>query len=252
MNLSRRSKAAPHPDRHAIAQAAYPSLSNPEIDTLMMDSFFPDDHWGYVQPSTLYPYDPDAGRALLEQAGWTLQPLDDYRTNAAGEELAIKYTSNWSDLRLTIGETWEAQMGECGIHIVRLHADTGWWFGDSTGLARRDFDIGEFAWVWSNTPPDILSILYSTNYIPSAANGWVGQNYNGWYDPVASTNAQLGDDPHLSLAERRAYYAIVQERFANQVPSIPLFERDGAPGTWEHIDFNMTILPQLYWPLTHK
>ncbi len=189
---------------------------------------------------------------MLEQAGWTLQPGADFRRNAAGEELAFKYTASDAQMRQAIGETWESQMYDCGIHIVRLHADPSWWFGETTGLARRDFDIGEYAWVWNNDASDSVGELYAVDRIPSAANGWQGANVIGWYDPAASANAHLGDNQALTLLQRRDYYAIVQERFASEVPSIPLFERDGMPGFWEHIDFNMTSLPQLYLPVTRK
>ena len=45
---------------------------------------------------------------------------------------------------------------------------------------------------------------------------------------------------------------VQKERFASEVPSIPLFVYNGLPGTWEHIDFNLTSLPQLYLPMTTK
>jgi ABC-type transport system substrate-binding protein len=55
-----------------LAKAAYPILSDPEIVDLMMDSFLPDDHWAYTQPTTQYPFNPAQGQSILEAAGLTL------------------------------------------------------------------------------------------------------------------------------------------------------------------------------------
>ncbi len=43
-------------------------------------------------------------------------------------------------------------MADCGIQILRLHAPASWWFGDTTGLARRDFELGAYAWVGQVDP----------------------------------------------------------------------------------------------------
>jgi ABC-type transport system substrate-binding protein len=240
-NLSVRRALAFCTDRWALARAAYPGLTNPEIDAIMMDSFFPKDHWAYTEPATKYPYSPTQGQILLDQAGWTLPGGATYRVNAAGEELALVLTTTDASLRETYATVLEAQWQACGVHLVRLHAAGDWVFGDTTGIARRDFEIAGFAWI-IGTDTEIAP-MYACDKIPSELNGWQGQNYMGWCNPTASTEAYLGDNTSLSQAERKAHYAIVQEQFAIDMPSLPLFLRDSATGTWEHLDFNFTSPP---------
>ena len=93
-------------DRFALAKAAYPTLTDPEIDALMMDSFLPSDHWAYTQPTTQYRFNPDQGRTLLEAAGWTVPVGETYRVNAEGEPLALQLTTTWADLRVAWGEVF--------------------------------------------------------------------------------------------------------------------------------------------------
>jgi ABC-type transport system substrate-binding protein len=236
-------------DRKALAQAAYPALTDPEIDALMMDSFFPKDHWAYTEPTTKYPYDPAQGQALLDQEGWTLPEGAAYRVNAAGEQLALVLTTTQLSLRYAWAEALEAQWLACGINLERFHASAEWLFGETTGIQRRDFEITGFAWVAGDDPQ--LATLYACDQIPSILNGWQGQNYMGWCDPIASAEAYLGDNTSLTQAERKAHYAIVQDEFADEVPSLPLFLRSPINGTWEHLDFNMfTPLQKLYLPMT--
>jgi hypothetical protein len=61
----------------------------------------------------------------------------------------------------------------------------------------------------------------------------------GWCNPDAEAALLIADDTSLPQDERKAYYAQVTEYFAQDVPSIPLFLRDGTLDTWEHFDFNL-------------
>ncbi|MDP1604844.1 MAG: ABC transporter substrate-binding protein, partial [Legionella sp.] len=124
--------------------------------------------------------------------------------------------------RVTWASIWEAQMAECGIRIVRLHAPASWWFGDTTGLARRDYELGAFAWVGQADPGG--QTLYACDQIPLPENGWEGQNAMGWCNQLASTNIKLANNT-LIKDDRIAAYTIVQQEFAKDVPSIPLFNR---------------------------
>ena len=234
-------------DRWALADAAYPDLTDPEIDDLMMDSFLPSDHWAYTQPTTQYPFNPDQGRTLLEAAGWTVPEGETYRVNAEGEPLAIQLTTTWSDLRYAWGEVFEQQMADCGIWVLRFHTSSSWWFGDYTGLVRRNFEIGGFAWGVEADPQP--NYLYGCNQIPSEFNGWQGGNFMGWCNPTASAAAEQASNTSLTQQERIPYFATLQEEFAQDVPSLPLFLFEGSTN-WEHIDFNMYTTPsKVYIPV---
>lgn len=207
-----------------LLKSVYPLLNEEEQAKLVMNTFIPRDHWAYAgdENVTIYPYDVEKGKALLEEAGWTLAEGADFRTNANGDELALKFTTTSAAFRQTWAAIWEAQMAECGARIVRLHAPASWWFGDTTGLARRDYELGAFAWVGSADPGG--QSLYACDEIPFPENGWAGQNAMGWCNEEASKNIKLANNT-LIKDDRIAAYSIVQQEFTKDVPSIPLFNR---------------------------
>jgi ABC-type transport system substrate-binding protein len=189
-----------------------------------MNGFIAQNHWAYAgnDNMTIYNYDPAKGAALLDEAGWTLGEGATFRANAAGDELSLKFTTTTAAFRQTWAAIWEAQMAECGVRIVRLHAPASWWFGDTTGIARRDYELGAFAWVGQADPGG--QTLYACDQIPLPSNGWAGQNAMGWCNEEASKNIKLANNT-LVKDERIAAYTVVQQEFAKDVPSIPLFNR---------------------------
>jgi ABC-type transport system substrate-binding protein len=216
-----------------LVKSVYPLVKEEAQKKLIMDSFIPSYQWAYAgdENITIYPYDPEKGKALLDGAGWTMQEGSDYRANADGIELALKFTTTNAAFRQTWAAVFENQMKDCGIHIIRLHAPASWWFGDTTGLAHRDFELGAFAWVGQADPGG--QTLYACDQIPLPTNGWVGQNDMGWCNQAASDNIKIANN-RLLQADRKAAYTIVQQEFTKDVPSIPLFNRTAtfayAPG----------------------
>jgi ABC-type transport system substrate-binding protein len=207
-----------------LIKSVYPLLNEEQQASLVMNTFIPRAHWAYAgdENVTVYEYDPAKGAALLDEAGWTLAEGADFRANAAGDELSLKFTTTSAAFRQTWAAIWEAQMAECGVRIVRLHAPASWWFGDTTGIARRDYELGAFAWVGQADPGG--QSLYACDQIPLPENGWAGQNAMGWCNELASTNIKLANNT-LIKDERIAAYTITQAEFTKDIPSIPLFNR---------------------------
>lgn len=207
-----------------LVQSVYPLASPEEQEGLIMHTWIPRASWAYAgdENVTIYPFDPEKGKALLEEAGWTLPEGANYRQNAAGDELSLKFTTTSAAFRQTWAAVFEQQMAACGIRIVRLHAPASWWFGDTTGLARRDFELGAFAWVGQADPGG--QTLWACDQIPSPANGWEGQNYMGWCNEAASQAIKNANNT-LNKEERIKWYTIVQQEYTKDVPAIPLFNR---------------------------
>lgn len=207
-------------DRDALIASVYPYLDDEGKTELRMDTFLPKTHWAYGGDIVDYEYDPEAGKALLEEAGWTGDgPV---RSNADGDTLSLKFTTTSAQFR----QTWSAvaiqNLAECGIQIVPLYAPASWWFGDTTGLARRDFELGAYAWVGQADPTG--QTLYACNQIPLPSNNWEGQNYMGWCNQRASDAIVLANNT-LDREERIRAYHIVQEEFSRDMVSLPLFQR---------------------------
>jgi peptide/nickel transport system substrate-binding protein len=96
-------------------------------------------HWAY-DPSTDggLPYDPEAAKKLLDEAGWIDRNGDGVRENADGVRLAftIKYNQGQQN-RQQIAEIMQAQLAKVGIEATPEVLD---WATLGDQLTRRDFD----------------------------------------------------------------------------------------------------------------
>jgi ABC-type transport system substrate-binding protein len=207
-----------------LVKASYPLNSDADNAKLPMNTFIPASSWAYAGDAnvTIYPFDAAKGAALLEEAGWKLNADDGFRYNAAGDQLLLHFTTTNATFRQTWAAVWEKQMADCGVLIIRQHVPASWWFGDATGLKRRDFELGAYAWVGQPDPGG--QTLYACDQIPTVENKWTGQNVMGWCNQLASDNIKLANNT-LIKAERVAAYKITQQEFTKDVPSIPLFNR---------------------------
>jgi len=211
-------------NRSELLQSVYPLLDEAARADLFMHTNIPRSHWAYAGDDkvTKFDFDPAKGGALLDEAGWTLAEGATFRTNAAGEELSLKLTTTAAAFRQTWAAVWEAQMANCGIRILRLHVPAPWWFGDTTGLSRRDFELGAYAWTGQADPGG--QTLYACDQIPLPENAWVGQNYMGWCNEVADRAIKAANNT-LIKEERIAEYTTFQQQFTQDLPSLPLFNR---------------------------
>jgi ABC-type transport system substrate-binding protein len=207
-----------------LIKSVYPLLGADDQKKLVMDTFIPKDHWAYAGDAniTIYPFQADVGKSVLTDAGWKDNPDTGVRQNAAGDPLSLKFTTTNATFRQTWSAVFEKQMSNCGIQIVRFMVPSTWWFGDSTGLARRDFELGAFAWVGQADPSG--QTLYACDQIPGPDNGWTGQNDMGWCNQKASDAIKAANNTLLQK-DRIAQYTIVQQEFAKDLPSLPLFNR---------------------------
>ena len=207
-------------NRDELIASVYPYVEDKA--GLRMDSWLPKTHWAYKGPYQDYPYDPDAAGKLLDEAGWKLNEGDTYRTNDKGETLALKFTTTTAAFRQAWAVVAERNLLGCGIQLIRQHVSASWWYGDSTGLARRDYELGAFAYTGQANPGG--RELYACDQIPLPSNAWEGQNYMGWCNQTAS-DAIIQADNTLKKEDRVKWYDINQQEFAVDMVSLPLFQR---------------------------
>jgi ABC-type transport system substrate-binding protein len=205
-----------------LIASVYGFLTPEQQASLVMDTFVPTSHWIYHKPTESYSFDVAKGGALLDDAGWKLAEGATYRADANGNQLTLKFSTTTAQFRQTWAAVFEAQMKACGIRILRFHVPAAWWFGDTTGLSHRDFELGAFAWVGQADPAS--ASLYGCDQIPRPENGWAGQNYMGWCNEAASSALKQGDAT-LVRQDRIDKYATAQEEFSKDMPSLPLFNR---------------------------
>ncbi len=147
-----------------------------------------------------------------------------YRTNAEGYQLAVGLTTTNAQFRQTWAAVLEDQgRDQCGIRLVCSHIPAQVFFGSGAGsLTQRDFEQAAYAWVGEAFPSGLTT--YGCDYIPTADNGWRGQNYMGW----CNCNADAALKRALNTLDRPtqvAEFATVQTEFARDMVSLPLFQR---------------------------
>lgn len=234
-------------NRPELITSVYPWLPADKQADLLMDTNIPRISWAayYGNEVQKYSFDPDKGQALFEEAGWTLPEGGAVRQNANGEEMALKFTTTSAAFRQTWAAVFEQQMAKCGLRILRLHAPASWWFGSTTGLRRRDFELGAYAWVGESDPKG--QTLYACNQIPTPKNGWAGQNYMGWCNQTASDAINAANNT-LVRDERIAHYQTFQIEFAKDLISLPVFQRaEGAAATKALTNFHPSPTEYYTW-----
>jgi ABC-type transport system substrate-binding protein len=206
-----------------LARAGYPLLTAEEAEALVMNTMIPTTHWAYAgdENVTIYPFSVEEGGKLLDEAGWVLPDGAAVREKE-GSVLALKFYTTTAAFRQAWAAVWEKQMADCGIQILRSHVPSSWWFGDTTGLAVRDFELGAYAWVGQADPGGVT--LWTCNQIPLPENNWEGQNVMGWCNEAAS-KATYAANNTLVQEERIKNFLVLQQEYTKDVPAIPLFNR---------------------------
>lgn len=213
-------------NRPELIASVYPFLDEAQQGKLLMDANLPQGHWALATDGlTTYPFDVEKGAALLDEAGWTLAEGETERANADDDVLSLSFTTTNAQFRQTWSAVFIQQMAACGVQIIPTFAPGSYWFGSSTGLRRREFELGAFAWVGETDPGG--QTLYACNQIPLPSNNWNGQNYMGWCNDTAS-QAILAANNTLNREERIAQFATFQQEFTKDMVSLPLFNRTEA------------------------
>ena len=118
-------------------------------------------------PLTNYPYDPEAAKALLDQAGWVDSNGDGTR-DKDGVELEIKYGTTIRDVRQDAQAVIQEQLAAVGIKVDIQSVDSDVYFasyGEGGPAATGQFDIME----WSDGPlfPDADIYYWYCSEIPT-------------------------------------------------------------------------------------
>lgn len=190
-------------------------------------AYLPSSHPLFVSESiTAYPFDPQRGLALLDEAGWILgedgvRVKDGRRLSLA---LALNSPSNQparsARLRtaVTLGEQLRAN---CGIEttLELLDAERMYAPGPEGVVFGREFDLAQFS--WSVAGPDPICDVYLSTSLLGGSNASAVNN-TGYSNPDfdAACQASL-----LSLDEngRRTAQAQATMAFTRDLPSIPLY-----------------------------
>lgn len=198
--------------------------------SIVIDNYIPPEHPLYNPDIKTYPYDPTAGEALLEDAGWVDSDGDGIR-KASGVEgvpdgtlLEFSWQSTTQPMVVTYMQIFQQNLLECGIKVNLMNLPADEYFGavDAGGpLWGRHFDMASFTSGTGVKPP--CTTLYISSEIPSDENNWVGQNDSGFmnaeYDAACTKAISNLPGSQASIDG----YLEAQRVFAEQLPVIPLF-----------------------------
>lgn len=215
--------------RHAIAygfnrQALADKLFNGRSPAL--NSWILPEQRGATSPDqlSLYTYDPDTARALLDEAGY---PLDGngVRVSSQGITLTLQLiTTTGSPLRQEIAEQFTRDMQDIGVGVEVQYLSPEEIFSPNGPLFLRQFELALFAWIATPDPAGLQ--LWSCAAVPSEANAWVGNNFAGWCMRDADYAVKLAATSLDSEVQSTQYLA-QQQLFTREMPSLPLFQRLG-------------------------
>ncbi|MFN8926014.1 MAG: peptide ABC transporter substrate-binding protein [Rhodospirillales bacterium] len=168
-----------------------------------------------------YGFDPAKARQLLDAAGFRPGP-GGIRVDGQGRRLSFEFqTTAGNTSRETVQQVLQAQWKEIGVEVVIKNEPARVFFGQ-TMRERKFTGLAMFAWISSpDSPP--RTILHSSQ-VPTAENGWGGQNYMNYQS--ARMDKALDDlDVTCDAGPRRAAWAEFQKIYAEEVPVLPLFFR---------------------------
>ncbi|GIV96141.1 MAG: ABC transporter substrate-binding protein [Herpetosiphonaceae bacterium] len=190
----------------------------------VMDSWIGPDSWAYpTEGLSIYPYDPEQAKRLLDEAGLIDTDGDGIRELESGQPFsATLLTSSGTPLREEIARRFQADMQALGLRVTVKLLPTEALYSQEGPLFRRQFTLALFGWLRAADPDG--AVLWGCLAVPGSLNAWSGNNFAGWCD-LAADQALREATTTLDGALRRAAYNHHQRRFTVALPVIPLFAR---------------------------
>ena len=171
---------------------------------------------------TPYPYSPTDARHLLDAANLIDTNRDGLR-EVGGQPLTLSLvTTQGSALRLAAAQRIRDDLLAVGVGLSLQEVPTAGLYSPTGPLFRRTFQLALFAWIAGPDPRGWER--WSCAGVPSASNGWTGNNFPGWCFYEADKAIRVATTS-LNHAERTAAYLRQQQLFAQELPVLPLFQR---------------------------
>ncbi|MDX1686709.1 MAG: peptide ABC transporter substrate-binding protein [Candidatus Promineifilaceae bacterium] len=211
-------------DRQRIADELTFGLS------VVPDAYIPPAHPLYgAAELTAYNYDPEAGIALLNEAGWRDTNGDGVAESYGidslqdGTTLIFNYTATSSPLRQQIAEMVIADLAECNIRVNRTEPVAPQTFftpGVNSPIFGRQFDVTSFAWFADALPP---CHLYLSSEIPTLRTNWSGFNVSGYESEAYDAACQSARGAAPGTDAYRDNHLEALRIFNQELPAVPLF-----------------------------
>jgi peptide/nickel transport system substrate-binding protein len=175
----------------------------------------------FSKDTATYPYNPAKAKELLKEAGWTPGP-DGICRNAKGDRLSIPIdTTAGNRLRELQEQVLQSQWKAACIDVTIKNEPPRTLFGET--LKQRTYD-GMVMYAWSSGVTESPLQTLGSSMIPTKANNFAGSNYIAFSNPKMDADIAKADS-ELDPMKQKAIWAEMQQLYANDVPTVPLFFR---------------------------
>ena len=177
----------------------------------------------YKKDAKDYSFDPAKARALFAAAGWT--PGADGVLAKGGKKFVINFsTTAGNTTRERVQQILQAQWKNVGVQVVIQNYPASVIFSQEfiSGGSNGKWDMLMYA--WSADPALERGNLFASAQIPTAANGYSGQNEPGWKN-AEYDNLWTQASTEFDLSARIKLFDRMQSIWADEVPSLPLYFR---------------------------
>jgi peptide/nickel transport system substrate-binding protein len=185
------------------------------------EGFFPRHHPLRVDVPRI-PFDPAAAKKLLDDAGFHAPADGAVRVDAHGAPLRLQLAaaSGQRDTERLL-QLVQAALRDVGVDVVLDLRPFKVFFAE--GAKKRKLPhLSFYAWVVDESASG--ANLWRGDRIPSADNGFAGQNLPGWRDDEV-TRLLTEADASVDGALRKKNLARVQQRFVEDVPALSFWFR---------------------------
>jgi peptide/nickel transport system substrate-binding protein len=161
-------------------------------------------------------------RRLLEDAGLAPKSAPASREDRPGLRLKM-YVATDSTVGVQAAPRIAAMLRDVWIEVDVRYVPLQMLLSSGGILIRGDYDLAIFPWR-VEADPDALR-MWHTRMIPTESNGWRGNNFTRWSNAVNDLSLERAA-ASVSLGDQTAALQEQQRIFADDLPSLPLFEFD--------------------------
>ncbi len=181
----------------------------------------------YAEDVPRYQYDPERAAALFREAGFVRGP-DGILVDSEGRRMElVLMTTAGNRTRELVQQVLQGMWRKAGVAVTIRNEPARIFFGET--VTRRRFPaMAMFAWI--SSPESVPRSTLHCEEIPTAENGWSGQNFTGYCNPEMD---RLLDaiEVELDRERRRELWAELQRLYATDLPVLPLYFRAN-PHIW--------------------
>lgn len=172
---------------------------------------------------TTYGFDASRAKSLFAAAGW--RPGSDGILEKGGKKMILNFgTTAGNAVRERVQQILQAQWKAVGVQVNIQNYPASVFFGPdflSKGESGK-WDLAMYA--WTSNPIFENGDLFKGSAVPTADNGYSGQNNSGWSNAQYNT-LQKASESNFNAASRKQQFAQMQNIWAANLPSLPLYFR---------------------------